>query len=67
MNRNVIISEANKTEYRNTAYVERANARWEAWTYSEGRRYFLKLPTGCTKTGAISFLNGKKYDVVVVK
>lgn len=67
-NRNVIKSEANKSrEYRDTAYIERANGRWEAWTYSEGRRYRLALPTGCTKQGGIAHLTGRKFDVVVVR
>lgn len=24
-----------------TAYIERANGRWEAWTYADGRRLIL--------------------------
>jgi hypothetical protein len=24
-----------------TAYIERANGRWEAWTWADGDRYFL--------------------------
>lgn len=67
-NRNVIRSEANKSrEYRDTAYIERANGRWEAWTYSEGRRYRLALPVGCSRQSGITHLTSKKYDVVVVK
>lgn len=65
--RNVINSHQNKTEYRDTAYIERANGRWEAWAYSEGRRYRLALPAGCDKAQGVRALTSKKYDVVVVK
>lgn len=67
MSRNVLMSRQNTSQYRDTAYIERANARWEAWTYSEGLRYRLPLPLGCDKPEAIRHLHAKKYDVVVVK
>lgn len=66
-NRNILRSAQNKSPYRDTAYIERANARWEAWTYSEGLKYRLALPLGCDKPEAIRHLHAKKYDVVVVK
>lgn len=66
-NRNVLRSSQNKSAYRDDAYIERANGRWEAWTYSEGRRYRMSLPIGCDKPEAIRYLHSKKFDVVVVK
>ena len=62
-----IRSERNRSADRDQAYIERANARWEAWTYSEGIKYRLGLPTGCTKSDAIGYLNNKHYDVIVVE
>ncbi len=65
--RNVITSEHNKSPYRDTAYIERANGRWEAWTYSETLKYRMSLPVGCDKAGAVHHLLVKKFDVVVVR
>lgn len=66
-NRNVIRSNANKSQYRDTAYVERANNRWECWTYSEGLKYRMSLPIGCDKAQAVRHLTAKKFDVVIVR
>lgn len=66
-NPNILRSTQNKSQYRDEAYIERANARWECWTYSEGLKYRMALPVGCSKPEAIRFLHSKKFDVVVVK
>lgn len=54
-------------EVKDTAYLERANGRWEAWTYSEGRKYYLRLPGGGTRASAITYLERRHFNVVVVK
>lgn len=67
MSRNVLTSRQNTSQYRDTAYIERTNGRWEAWTYSEGLKYRMALPVGCDKSEAIRHLHARKFDVVVVK
>ena len=44
-----------------TVYRERANGRWEYWTYTEGRKYFLPEAT------ALRWMHAGTAKMVFVK
>lgn len=48
-----------------TAYVERANGRYEAWSYSDGQRVYIARHTG-TKAEVEQDLRAEGYQIVWV-
>ena len=46
---------------KDTIYRERANGRFEYWTYSEGRKYYISKQT------ALRWLNAKTAIMVYVR
>ena len=49
-----------------TVYLDRANATWEAFTYTEGRRYFLKYPKGLDLVEIKRHFQKRKFKVVTI-
>ena len=49
-----------------TAYVERANGRWEAWTYSDGVRVMIARHHG-DKRDVTRDLRAEGFEIVWVQ
>lgn len=58
-----------KRKFDDTAYIEYSSAKWNVWTYSEGLRISITVPSAHrnSEQQLIRYLNNKKYDVVVVR
>lgn len=49
-----------------TIYLDRANGTYEAFTYAEGRKYFMKYPSGLDLVEIKRHFQKRNFKVVTI-